>query len=200
VEVVYADPSRSVAVGERASELARSLSRVEELFEQGDEKRARQELGFAEALARGDADALPAMLALVTAFAARSSLGAELAELIGLLRQEISATTGAVSRTEYALWLSALAAVGLVIFIFYVLTASPLFPDCGEGLSGRAADGSLATAAGLGGALGLVAGFSGWRFRRRRGLVLGAFTALYVIGLVVLWNVSPLIWGHTYCA
>jgi len=35
-------------------------------------------------------------------------------------RRGVRATTGAVSRAEHALWLGALAAVGLVIFILYV--------------------------------------------------------------------------------
>jgi hypothetical protein len=197
--MTYAKSLRSVAVGDRASELARRLRRAEELLDQGDEARAREELSFAEALARGDADALPAMRAVVTAFASRSPFGAELAELIEVLDQEAASTSTAASRRQYALWLGALSVVGLVIFVFYVLTASPLFPDCGEGLSGRAADGSLATAAVLGGALGLVTGFSGWRLRRNFRLLLTGFAMVYVIGLVVLWNVSPLIWGQTYC-
>jgi hypothetical protein len=105
-------------------------------------------------------------------------------------------------------WAIAMAIMGFVIWVVYVLVASPLFPSCGSGADflggvyhgGAASSASLLAAAVLGGSLWLFACTAGCVLRRRLGELSGVFATLYVVALVVLWHVSPLIWGRRYCA
>jgi hypothetical protein len=95
------------------------------------------------------------------------------------------------------------AGIGLVIWFFYGLAAAlvGVHPSCDFSIlptyeGGQATQGSMLTAALLGASLWCAAGV-GAAVRRGRGLaaVTGAFVAAYVLGLTVLWLVSPLIWG-----
>jgi hypothetical protein len=54
-------------------------------------------------------------------------------------------------------------------------------------------------AAVLGGALWLAASVAARRLQRRLTRLLVGFAALYVAALVVLWEVSPMIWGQRHC-
>jgi hypothetical protein len=103
--------------------------------------------------------------------------------------------------------LIAAAVVGFLILVLYLMVASPLFPECGapSGLlggdysGGAAAGGSELTAAILGGVLLFVAAIAAAKRQRRLAFVFIGFAGFYVIGLIVLWNVSPLIWGPRVC-
>jgi hypothetical protein len=76
------------------SDLGLRLTKAQELLDSGDQKRAVRELWFAEAIARGDADALPGVLALAAAFeaAAKARRKSELAELVQVLHEDILET------------------------------------------------------------------------------------------------------------
>ena len=98
-------------------------------------------------------------------------------------------------------WLVAVAAAGFFIWVIY---AWFIFLDlCGGGILGptpQGGEGESAGAAGIvGGALWLGAGVVAWRLRRRLLLVFAAFAVLYILALVVLWAVSPTIWGPMHC-
>lgn len=97
------------------------------------------------------------------------------------------------------LWLLALAVVGFGIYVPYVLTAGPIFPACGTYHGGAASTGSLVTAFILGVLLWLGVGVVAVRRLRSLSLLFVGFIATYVVVLIVLWTVSPLIWGHRYC-
>lgn len=106
-------------------------------------------------------------------------------------------------------WLVGAAFVGALIWIVYGLKVlGPILGgNCGpQGFLGR--EGvlrgggyrSAPTAAAVGGVLLAVVAVAAWRLKQRRGVVLFAFAVLYVIALVVLWNVvSPLVWGDPHC-
>jgi hypothetical protein len=204
------------------SDLALRLSKAQALFGRGKQKQALKTLWFAEALARGNAAALPEVLNVARAFreGVEPRRKSDLTELVAVLQHDIvtaiphavapraRAETDAISTTRYVLWLIALAVVGFVIWVVYALTASPLFPNCGSpndllgGVysGGAASTGSLVTAVFLGVLLWLVVVVAALVLRRQLGLLFGGFVAAYLVGLVVLWNVSPLIWGRRYCA
>jgi hypothetical protein len=119
----------------------------------------------------------------------------------------MGSTTKSRRNALYLLWWLAVAVVGVVIWGVYVLIAAPIFPGCnpdeflgGAYYGGAASGGSLATAAVLGGSLWLVSGAAALRLRRKLGLLFLGFATLYVVSLVVLWNISPLFWGPRYCA
>ena len=86
---------------------------------------------------------------------------------------------------------------------------SPIFANCGTDdilgmlgaryYGGAASSSSVQAAAVLGGSLWLAASVAAWRLRRKLGLLFGGYAALYVVELVVLWEVSPLIWGPRHC-
>jgi hypothetical protein len=204
-----------------SSELALCLTKAQELLERGKQKQALHQLWFAEALARGNAGALREVLNVATAFGegVEPRRKSDLTELLEVLQHDIvsaiphavapraRAETDAISTTKYVLWLIALAVVGFAIWVIYAVTASPFFPNCGNpneilgGVysGGAASSGSLVTAVFLGVLLWLVAVAAALVLRRQLGLLFGSFLAAYVVGLVVLWNVSPLIWGPRVC-
>jgi WD40 repeat protein len=104
-------------------------------------------------------------------------------------------------------WLVGVAIVGSVLWLVYFLLALGAGAHCAQAgdflnLNWYAGGGqleSLSAAAILGASLWLTVGIGAWRLRRRLARLFGGFVALYVVGLVVLWNVSPLIWGQRYC-
>ncbi len=105
----------------------------------------------------------------------------------------------------YVLWLIGVAVVGFVLWVIYAgLALGGVVQRC-SGIpgwyvgGGQVSGGSLLTAAVVGGSLWLAAGIAAWRLRRKLGLLFGGFVAVYVIGLVVLWFVSPLLWGPRHC-
>ncbi|HUK95346.1 MAG TPA: hypothetical protein VLU96_09855 [Gaiellaceae bacterium] len=116
---------------------------------------------------------------------------------------------GALARSALSsfLWMLGMAGAGLLICGVY-LHASPLFPDCdtpydtflgGTYEGGAAAGGSLRTAALIGIALWAAASISTRWLRRWLPLVVVGFILAYIAALIVLWNVSPMIWGPRVC-
>jgi hypothetical protein len=115
------------------------------------------------------------------------------------------------SRAGLVAWLLASAAIGCATWIVYALNASSqgAVPRCGSASTmffgptwsggGQASHGSYLAAALVGGVLWLAGGVSAWRLRRKLGFLLVGFIALYVCTLVVLWYVSPHIWGPRFC-
>ena len=166
------------------------------------------------------------MLALAVAFEtdAKPRRKSDFTELVQILQRYIDTATrraaasparaipvaapiAKVRIAQYALWLIAVAVVGFVIFFVYVTVAvvgCPVPPDSFLNFQfhtgGAATAGSVLTAAVLGGSLWLAAGVAAWRLRHKLGVLWAGFVAAYVVGLVVLWNVSPpLIWGPRHC-
>jgi hypothetical protein len=108
-----------------------------------------------------------------------------------------------VSRGTIVAWLIGMAALGFFAWLLYLLIAiggcssDGFAPSFRSG--GAASGGSLWAAAVLGGSLWFAVGMAAFRLRRRFGLLTVSFVGLYVVGLVVLGNVSPLIWGPSHC-
>jgi hypothetical protein len=104
-------------------------------------------------------------------------------------------------------------ATGLVlglILLFYVPIAHPIFtwacPNNPNDVSptltwtgGQASPHSLTTAAVLAGAWWLVGGVAAWVQRRRFGRLFLTVVGLFLLSLIVLWLVSPHIWGARLC-
>jgi hypothetical protein len=105
-------------------------------------------------------------------------------------------------------WVIGAAAVGFVIWVIYLFQTSPLFPDCGapgdfmggEYSGGAAAPGSQLTALAVGGSLWFLGGVLAFWLRRKLLLLFGGFVAAYFFALIVLWHVSPVIWGPRICS
>jgi len=107
------------------------------------------------------------------------------------------------SPRSLALWVLGMAGAGVVICVAYLLGASPLFPSCdplGGYHGGQAAAGSLESAVVVGIALWVVASISSYWLRRWLPLLAVGFGLAYVGGLIVLWSVSPEIWGPRVCS
>jgi hypothetical protein len=108
----------------------------------------------------------------------------------------------------FLFWTILLTLAAAVMFVIYgavVFSAdwSPCGTDefgfgIGYGQGGPA--NSYTTAGVIDAVLWIAAGLAGFHFRRRRGRVFLAFAALYVVGLVVLWEITPAIWGKGVCA
>jgi hypothetical protein len=108
-------------------------------------------------------------------------------------------------------WLLGLAVVGFVIWVFYVLFATYLGSGsvCGQAVlfsgpkafqgGGQISVGSVLAAAVVGGSLWLAAGVTAWKLRRQLARLVLGFGVLYLVGLLVLWEVSPLVWGPRHC-
>jgi hypothetical protein len=104
-------------------------------------------------------------------------------------------------------WLFAAGLVGLALWGFYVLNASGQGAACGPNFifandwkgGGQASNGSALTAGVLGASLWLVGGVTYWLLGRRGGRLLLAFAASDIAALVVLWYLSPVIWGPRHC-
>ena len=106
-------------------------------------------------------------------------------------------------------WFIGVALVGCVLWVVYVLAAAYQGAEaaCGSDLvgtlayqgGGQASAGSLVMAAALGAALWIACGAVAFARRRNLGLVFASFVALNIVGLVVVWGVSPLIWGPRHC-
>jgi hypothetical protein len=105
-------------------------------------------------------------------------------------------------------WLLAAGFVGFALWVIYVLAASGTGAACGPAFTfgsgwwdggGQASKGSAVTAGVLGASLWLVGGVTYWLLGRRGGRLLLAFVALDVAALVVLWYLSPVIWGPRHC-
>jgi hypothetical protein len=101
-----------------------------------------------------------------------------------------------------------MAVVGLVIGLTYRFTAAPMFPNCKSPYEsflgptyqgGVAAAGSLKTAALFGVGLWMAAAALASWLRRWLAGIFVAYLACYIGGLVVLWYVSPMIWGPRLC-
>ena len=103
-----------------------------------------------------------------------------------------------MSHTRLVGWLVVMAVVGLIVWF---IDHSRVGFDCFYGPQHGGEAESLGVAAVLGIVLWLAAAVAAWRLRRERSvfLVLVAFVALYVGGLVVLWALSPTIWGPRVC-
>jgi hypothetical protein len=88
----------------------------------------------------------------------------------------------------------AAAVVGFVMFIVYSLSIQPILTDC----QGGASD-SFGAAALIG--VALVIGGLILTVRLRRALLpFVLFVGLYTVSLIVLAEVSPLIWGQITCS
>jgi hypothetical protein len=101
-----------------------------------------------------------------------------------------------------------MAVVGLVVGLTYHFMAAPIFPNCKSPYDdflgptyqgGVAAAGSLKAAALFGVGLWVVGSVLASWVRYRLAGVFVAYLACYIGGLVVLWYVSPLIWGPRLC-
>jgi hypothetical protein len=98
-----------------------------------------------------------------------------------------------------------IAAVGAVAWLVYLSIA---WSGCHGGeyvvfntkTGGAASADSFRAAAAVGAFLWLVVGLIGFRFRPKNRYLFVSFIALYVLALVVLWNLSPLFWGARHCA
>lgn len=97
-----------------------------------------------------------------------------------------------------------IAACGAVAWFVYLLIA---WSGCHGGeyaifnvkTGGAASGSSLRVAAVVGGCLWLIVALIGFRFRPKVRYVVVSFIALYVVALIVLWNLSPLFWGARHC-
>lgn len=106
------------------------------------------------------------------------------------------------------LWVVLSPLVWAAIWLVYYLQANPILGgNCGpEGLvfgplgrwEGGGYESELAAAV-VGALLLAVGGLTAWHVRKRPGTVMFAFAGTYVVALVVLWFVSPAIWGPRHC-
>jgi hypothetical protein len=113
------------------------------------------------------------------------------------------------SKGTVILWQLGLARQGLVVLVAYAFIASPLMTDCpksnGGGFLGgtwtgaQTAPGSVLAAVVLGGSLWLSAGVGAWMLRRGLVFLNVLFLGLFLTALVVLWQISPLLWGPRLC-
>ena len=117
-----------------------------------------------------------------------------------------SGSVGAVRRTLVGRWFVLLTLLGAVTWFFYFLQAGSLGGGCGNRFLFRSEGSweggpyeSAMSAAAMGGVLLGIAAAAGSRFPQRRGTVMLAFFTLYVVALVVLWYLSPAIWGPSHC-
>jgi hypothetical protein len=109
-----------------------------------------------------------------------------------------------VSNGELALKLVGMAFLGAIAWLIYLLVA---WSGCHGGefvvfnvkTGGAASGGSLYAAAFLGLWLWLTVGVIGFRLRPKLRYLFVSFIALYVVALIVLWNLSPLFWGARHC-
>ena len=94
-------------------------------------------------------------------------------------------------------WLIAVAVAGFVMWLVYAAAAAfGGVPDrcfIGWDGGGQIAPGSVLAAAVIGVSLWLVASVVAGRLRSRLASLFVGFVALYVVGLVVLWEVSELL-------
>jgi hypothetical protein len=109
-----------------------------------------------------------------------------------------------VSAGLVALSLVGIAACGALTWFVYLLIA---WSGCHGGeyvifnvkTGGAASSNSLRVTALVGGCLLLVVALIGFRFRPRLRYLFVSFEALYIVALIVLWNLSPLFWGARRC-
>jgi hypothetical protein len=126
----------------------------------------------------------------------------------GVGRSRVAQEAAEASAPPVAAVVVLMAVVGLVIGLTYHFIAAPMFPNCKSPYDdflgptyqgGVAAAGSLKAAALFGVGVWAVASvFASW-LRRRLAGVFVAYLACYIGGLVMLWYVSPLIWGPRLC-
>jgi preprotein translocase subunit Sss1 len=104
-----------------------------------------------------------------------------------------------------AVSLIGMAVLGAVGWVVYWATA---WSGChGDGeyvmfnakICGAASGSSLRVAAVIGVCLWLAVGVVGFWFRPKVRYLFANFVALYVVALIVLWNVSPQLWGARHC-
>ena len=104
-------------------------------------------------------------------------------------------------------WAILLTFAGALMFgIYAAVVFSATWAPCGSGVvggigyAGGGGPGKTYLTAGvIGVVLWVAAGIAGWCFPRRHGRLLLAFVLLYVFALVVLWEITPAIWGKGVC-
>jgi hypothetical protein len=209
----------------RRLESARHLANAEQLIGRGKGRRALDQLWQAEALARGDPEAIHKLLESTRAFEGRVEprQSPRLVELVAALEHDARHATEssplppplgerARERAQYlGLVFSSLLAAGLgaAIFIGWAFHVSDPCPCTGDfcifgnpassGADAHLNTGGAAVGMILGGVgLLLVSGYLAFRLRLLVILIVG-FPVLYGLLLLSIWAVARLAWGPTTC-